>query len=49
MLDIPNVGNALAVCLLEAVGRQIDDLHHDEGTFPRGRELVHSFGGLDAT
>jgi hypothetical protein len=49
MLDIPDVGNALAVGPLEAVGRQTDDLHHDEGTFPRGGELVHSFGGLDAT
>jgi hypothetical protein len=26
-----------------------DDFNHDEGTFPRGRELVHSLGPLDAT
>jgi hypothetical protein len=48
MLDLPDVGNALTVSPLEAVGRQTDDLHHDEGTFPRGGELVHSLGGLDA-
>jgi hypothetical protein len=49
MLDIPNVGNALAVGPLEVLGRQTDDLHHNEGTFSRGGELVHSFDGLDAT
>jgi hypothetical protein len=49
MLDIPDVGNALAVGPLEVVGRWTDDLYHDEGTFPRGRELVHSFCVLDAT
>jgi hypothetical protein len=48
MLDILDVGNALAVGPLEAVGRRTDDLHHDEETFPRGGELVHSLGGLDA-
>jgi hypothetical protein len=26
-----------------------DDLHHDEGTFARGEELVHSHGVLDGT
>jgi hypothetical protein len=49
MLDIPDVGNALAIGPLEAVGRRTDDFHHDEGTFPRGSELVHSLGVLDAT
>jgi hypothetical protein len=49
MLDIPDVRNALAVGPLEAVGRWADDFHHDEGTFPRGRELVHSLGALDMT
>jgi hypothetical protein len=34
---------------LEAVGRRVDDFHHDEGTFPRGGELVLSLSGLDAT
>jgi hypothetical protein len=34
---------------LEAVDRWADNFHHDEGTFPRGVELVHSLGGLDAT
>jgi hypothetical protein len=49
MLDIPDVRNALTVGPLEAIGRWADDFHHDEGTFPRGGELVHSLGGLDAT
>jgi hypothetical protein len=47
MLDVPDVGNALAVSPLEAVGRQTVDFHHDEGTFPRGGELLHSLGVLD--
>jgi hypothetical protein len=49
VLDIPDIGNALTISPLEAVGRRADDFHHDEGTFPRGGELVHSLGGLDAT
>jgi hypothetical protein len=47
MLSVPNVRNALAVGPLEAVSRWTDDLHHDEGTFLRGGELVHSLGVLD--
>jgi hypothetical protein len=49
VLDIPDVRNTLTVGPLEAVGRRADDFHHDEGTFPRGGEPVHSLGGLDAT
>jgi hypothetical protein len=49
VLDILDVGNALTVRQLEAVGSWADDFHHDEGTFPRGGELVHSLGGLDVT
>jgi hypothetical protein len=49
MLDFLDVRDALAVGPLKAVGRWTDDLHHDEGTFPRGRELMHSLGVLDAT
>jgi hypothetical protein len=49
VLNIPDVENTLTVSPLEAVGRQVDDFHHDEGAFPRGGELVHSLGGLDAT
>jgi hypothetical protein len=49
VLDIPDVRNTLAVGPLEAVGRQADDFHYDEGTFPRGRKLVHSLGALDMT
>jgi hypothetical protein len=47
MLDITDVRNALAIGPLEAVGRWADNFHHDEGTFLRGRELVHSLGALD--
>jgi hypothetical protein len=49
MLDVPDVQDALAVGPLKAVGRWTDDLHCDEGTFPRGGELMHSLGVLDAT
>jgi hypothetical protein len=49
VLNIPDVWNALAVGPLEAIGRWADDFHHDERTFARGEELVHSLGGLDAT
>jgi hypothetical protein len=48
MLDIPDVGNTLAVGPLEAVGQWTDSLHHNEGTFPRGGVLVYSLGVLDA-
>jgi hypothetical protein len=49
MLDVLDIRNALAVGPLEAVGRWTDDLHHNEGTFPRGGELLHSLSVLDAT
>jgi hypothetical protein len=49
VLYIRDVWNALAIGPLEAVGRRVDDFHHNEGTIPRGGELVHSLGGLDAT
>jgi hypothetical protein len=48
VLNVSDVWNALAVSPLEAVRRWADNFHHDEGTFPRGGELVHSLGGLDA-
>jgi hypothetical protein len=48
-MDILDVGNALAVGPLEAVDRWADNFHHDEGTFPSGRELMHSLSALDAT
>jgi hypothetical protein len=47
MFDVPDVRNTMAVGPLEAVGRWADDFYHDEGTFPRDRELVHSLGALD--
>jgi hypothetical protein len=49
VLDVPDVRDALAIGPLKAVGLWTDNLHHDEGTFPRGRELVHSLGVLDTT
>jgi hypothetical protein len=49
MLDIPDVRNALVVGRLEVIGRWSNDFHHNEGTFPRGGELVHFLGGLDET
>jgi hypothetical protein len=49
MLDVPNIGNALAVGPLEVVSHRTDDFHHDEGTLPRSGELVHFLGVLDAT
>jgi hypothetical protein len=49
VLDILDLRNALAVGPLEAIGRWADDFHHDEGTLPRGGELVHSLSGLDVT
>jgi hypothetical protein len=49
VLDIPDVRNILIVSPLEAICQWANDFHHDEETFPRGGELVHSLGGLDAT
>jgi hypothetical protein len=49
MLDVSDVVDDLAVDPLEAVGRRTDDFHHDEGTFPRGGELVHSLGVMNTT
>jgi hypothetical protein len=49
VLDVLDVRDALADGPLEAVGRWADNFHHDKGTFPRGGELVHPLGGLDAT
>jgi hypothetical protein len=49
VLDVLDVRDALVVGPLEAVGRWTDNFHYDEGTFPRGGELVHPLGCLDAT
>jgi hypothetical protein len=49
MLDIPDIQDTLAIGSLKAVSRWTDGLHHNEGTFPRGGELVNSLGDLDAT
>jgi hypothetical protein len=47
VLNVPDIRDALAVGPLKAVGRWPDDHHDDEGTFPRGRELVHPLRVLD--
>jgi hypothetical protein len=49
VLNVPDVRDALAIGPMKAVGRWSDDLHHDEGTLPRGGELVHPLGVLDTT
>jgi hypothetical protein len=33
---------------LEAISSWVDNFSNDEGSFPRGRELVHAIGLLDA-
>jgi hypothetical protein len=46
VLDVPNVWDSLTVGPVEAIGHWTDDLHHDEGAFPRCGELMHSLGVL---
>jgi hypothetical protein len=44
----PGVGYSLPVYQLESIFRWADDFCDDEGSLPRGRELVHAVGLLDA-
>jgi hypothetical protein len=39
----------LPVAPLESICRQTDNFCDDEGSLPRGRELVHAVGLLDAS
>jgi hypothetical protein len=38
----------MSVTPLQAIYGWVDDFSDDEGPFPRGRELVHAVGLLDA-
>jgi hypothetical protein len=48
MLHVPWVGYALAVTPLQVICRRVDDFYDDEGSFPRGGQLVHVVGLLYA-
>jgi hypothetical protein len=49
MLHVPRVGYSLRVAPLESICRRADDFCDDERSLPRGRELVHAVGLLDAS
>jgi hypothetical protein len=49
MLHVPGVGYSLPVAPLESICRQADNFCDDERSLPRGRELVHAVGLLDAS
>jgi hypothetical protein len=49
MLHVPGVGYSLPVAPLELICRRADNFRDDEGSLPRGRELVHAAGLLDAS
>jgi hypothetical protein len=48
MLHVPWVGDSLAIAPLEAICRWTDNFCDDERPLPRGRQLVHVVGLLDA-
>jgi hypothetical protein len=49
MLHVPRVWYSLTITPLEAICGWANDFGDDEGSFPRGRELVHAIGLLDAS
>jgi hypothetical protein len=49
MLHVPGVGYSLPVAPLESICRRADNFRDDEGSLPRGRELVLAVGLLDAS
>jgi hypothetical protein len=49
MLHVPRVGYSLPVAPLESICRRANDFCDDERSLPRGRELVHAIGLLDAS
>jgi hypothetical protein len=49
MLHVPGVGYSLPVAPLESICWRADYFDDDEGSLPRGRELVHAVGLLDAS
>jgi hypothetical protein len=48
VLHVPRVWYSLSVTPLEAISGWADNVSDDEGSLPRGRELVHAIGLLDA-
>jgi hypothetical protein len=48
VLHVPRVWYSLSVGPLEAINGWADNFDDDEGSFPRGGELVHVIGLLDA-
>jgi hypothetical protein len=49
MLHVPRVGYSLPVTPLKLIGRRADYFRDDEGSLPRGRELMHAISLLDAS
>jgi hypothetical protein len=49
MLHVPGVGYSLPVAPLESICRRADNFRDDEGSLPRGRELVHVVDLLDVS
>jgi hypothetical protein len=49
MLHVPRVGYSLPVTPLKSIGQWADYFRDDEGSLPRGRELVHAAILLDAS
>jgi hypothetical protein len=49
MLHVPGVGYSMPVAPLESICGQAHNFRDDEGSLPRGRELVHVVGLLDAS
>jgi hypothetical protein len=48
VLHVPRVWYSLFVAALEAISGWADNFGDDEGSLPRGRELVHAIGLLGA-
>jgi hypothetical protein len=49
MLHVPGVGYSLPVAPLKSICGRADNFRDDEGSLPRGRELMHAVGLLDAS
>jgi hypothetical protein len=49
MLHVPRVGYSLTVTPLKSICRRADYFRDDEGSLPRGKELVHAVSLLDAS
>jgi hypothetical protein len=49
MLHVPGIGYSLPVTPLKSICRRADYFREDEGSLPRGRELVHAVSLLDAS